>query len=183
MFARRHEPELVITDQDHQQGAPAAPVTLVEYGDFECPYSREAAKTVQALQREFGNDLRFVFRHFPLAEKHPHAIQASEAAEAAAAQGDFWSMYAMLFAHQWELEYSDLMDYAGRLGLEKTAFGEALKAHKYFDRVRTDVATGRRHGVTGTPTFFVNGERQVGDDDPRALTIAIRKVLSSQTMR
>jgi protein-disulfide isomerase len=173
-----HGPELVITDHDHVQGAALAPVTLVEYGDFECPYSREAVKTVQALQREFGNELRFVFRHFPLAEKHPHAIQAAEAAEAAAAQGEFWSMYALLFAHQWELEYSDLMDYAGRLQLDKASFGEALKEHQYFERVRADVATGRRHGVSGTPTFFVNGHRQDGPDDVRALTVAIRRALS-----
>jgi protein-disulfide isomerase len=170
---------LVITDQDHVQGAAAAPVTLVEYGDFECPYSREAVKTVQALQREFGDDLRFVFRHFPLAEKHPHAIQAAEAAGAAAAQGAFWKMYAVLFARQWELEYSNLTDYARQLELEKATFGEALKAHTYFDRVRTDVGTGRRHGVMGTPTFFVNGERQDGPDDLRALTSAIRKALSA----
>jgi protein-disulfide isomerase len=179
MAERRGQgPELVITDHDHVQGAAEAPVTLVEYGDFECPYSREAVKTVQVLQREFDADLRFVFRHFPLAEKHPHAIQAAEAAEAASAQGAFWSMYAMLFAHQWELDYSDLMDYAGQLDLDKMRFGEALKTHKYFERVRADVATGRRHGVTGTPTFFVNGHRQDGTDDVRALTSAIRKVLS-----
>ena len=175
---RSHGPELVMTEQDHVQGSSAASVTLVEYGDFECPYSREAVKTVHVLQREFGDDLRFVFRHFPLAEKHPHAIQASEAAEAAAAQGAFWPMYLMLFAHQWELEYSDLMGYAGELGLDKATFSEALKTHTYFDRVRTDVGTGRGHGVTGTPTFFVNGRRQDGDDDVRALTGAIRKVLN-----
>ena len=175
---RGHEPGLVITDHDHVQGAAAAPITLVEYSDFECPYSREAVKTIQVLQREFGSDLRFAFRHFPLADKHPHAIQAAEAAEAAAAQGDFWAMYAMLFAHQRELDYSDLMDYAARLELDKATFGEALKTHKYFDRVRADVATGRRHGVTGTPTFFVNGHRQGGDDDVPALRSAIRKVLS-----
>ena len=87
-------------------------------------------------------------------------------------------MYVILFAHQWELEYSDLMEYAGQLELDKMTFGEALKAHKHFERVRADVATGRRHGVTGTPTFFVNGQRQDGSDDARALTIAIRKVLS-----
>ena len=172
-----HGPELVITDHDHVQGSAAAPVTLIEYGDFECPYSREAIKTVQALQRDFGNDLRFVFRHFPLVEMHHHAIQAAEAAEAAAAQGAFWPMYAKLFAHQWELDYSDLMDYAGQLGLDKAAFGEALKAHTYFERVRVDVGTGRQHGVTGTPTFFVNGQRQDGPDDVGALTMAIRHVL------
>src|SRR5690348_1949188 len=172
---RGHESQLPITAEDHVQGASAARVTLVEYGDFECPYSREAVKTIEALQREFGDDLRFVFRHFPLAEKHPHAIQAAEAAEAAAAQGEFWSMYALLFARQWELEYRDLIDYAGRLGLDKASFGEALEAHRYFERVRADVATGRGRGVTGTPTFFINGHRQDGDDDLRALTSAIRK--------
>ncbi|HEX6532602.1 MAG TPA: thioredoxin domain-containing protein [Nitrospira sp.] len=176
---RSHGAELVITDHDHVQGAIVAPITLVEYGDFECPYSREAVKTVQALQREFGDDLRFVFRHFPLAEKHPHAIQAAEAAEAAAAQDEFWAMYATLFVHQWELEYSHLMDYATELGLDRATFGQALKAHTYFERVRADVGTGRRHGVTGTPTFFVNGERQDGPDDVRALTTAIRRALSA----
>jgi protein-disulfide isomerase len=174
---RGHESPLPITDQDHVQGAAGASVTLVEYGDFECPYSREAVKTIEVLQREFGGALRFVYRHFPLAEKHPHAIQAAEAAEAAAAQGAFWPMYAMLFAHQRELEYGDLVEYAGRLGLDQTNFGDALEGHTYFERVRADVATGRRHGVTGTPTFFVNGHRQHGDDDVRALTSAIRKVL------
>lgn len=123
---RADEPALIITEHDHAQGEVSAPVTLVEYGDFECPYSREALNTVQLLQREFGHDLRFVFRHFPLADKHPHAVLAAEAAEAAAAQGEFWSMYAMLFAHQWELEYSDLMNYAGQLGLDKTWFSEVL---------------------------------------------------------
>lgn len=173
-----HGPEFVITGHDHVQGSAAAPVTLVEYADFECPYSREAIKTVQALQREFGGELRCVFRHFPLVEKHPHAIQAAEAAEAAAAQGEFWRMHAMLFAHQWELEYSDLLEYAEELKLDRAKFGEALKAHTYFERVRIDVGTGRRHGVTGTPTFFVNGHRQDGPDDVRALTDVIRKVLS-----
>ena len=172
-----HDPAFVITEHDHGQGEGAAPVTLVEYGDFECPYSREAVKTVHALQREFGHDLRFVFRHFPLANKHSHAVQASEAAEAAAAQGKFWKMYATLFAHQWELEYRYLMDYAAELGLDRVQFGEALNKHRYLDRVRADVGSGRQHGVTGTPTFFVNGRRQNGDADVRALAVAIRNVL------
>ena len=176
--ARTDAPALLIVEQDHVEGAAAATVTLVEYGDFECPYSREAVNTVQALQREFGHELRFVFRHFPLAHKHPHAVQAAEAAEAAAAQGKFWPMYATLFSHQWELAYGDLMDYAGQLGLDRTRFSEALNKHRYLDRVRTDVGTGQQHGVTGTPTFFVNGRRQGGPDDVRTLRNAIRHVLS-----
>lgn len=176
---RVHEPAFIITAHDHVQGEGAAPVTLVEYGDFECPYSREAVKTVQALQGEFGHDLRFVFRHFPLVDKHPHARQAAEAAEAASVQGQFWAMYATLFAHQWELEYRDLMGYAGQLGLEKARFSEALNNHRYLDCVRADVATGRQHGVIGTPTFFINGHRQDGADNTRALAVEIRNVLRS----
>jgi len=120
-----------------------------------------------------------VFRHFPLAHKHPHAVQAAEAAEAAAVQGEFWPMYAMLFAPQWELEYSDLMRYAGRLELDTTQFGESLQQHRHLDRVRTDVASGHQHGVTETPTFFVNGHRQDGADDGQALSAAIRDVLNA----
>ncbi|UVT14824.1 MAG: thioredoxin domain-containing protein [Nitrospira sp.] len=176
---RVHAPAFVITEHDHVEGDSAARVTLVEYGDFECPYSRQAITTIQALQREFGHDLQFVFRHFPLAHKHPHAVQAAEAAEAAAAQGKFWPMYAMLFAHQWELEYSDLMRYAGQLELDRTRFGEALRQHRYLDRVRTDAASGHQHEVTGTPTFFVNGHRQDGADDVQALSVAIREALGA----
>lgn len=159
---RAHERTVVITEHDHVQGEAAAPVTLMKYGDFECPYSREAVKTIQALQREFGHDVRFVFRHFPLTDKHPHAVLAAEAAEAAASQGEFWARYATLFVHQWELEYRDLMDYARQPGLDRARFGEALNKHRNLDRVRADVATGRQHGVTGTPTVFVNGHRQDG---------------------
>jgi protein-disulfide isomerase len=175
--SRAHDTSLVITEQDHVQGEVEAPVTLVEYGDFECPFSREAVKTVQALQSTFGQNLRFVFRYFPLVEKHPHALQAAEAAEAAAAQGQFWAMYAMLFFHQWELEYGNLMDYAGRLELDRAMFSEALTKHRHLDRIRADVGTGRRHGVSGTPTFFVNGRRQDGDDNLNALTTTIRNAL------
>lgn len=176
---RVHVPAFVIREDDHVEGDGAARVTLVEYGDFECPYSRQAVTTVQTLQCEFGHELRFVFRHFPLAHKHPHAVQAAEAAEAATAQGQFWPMYAMLFAHQWELEHSDLMGYADQLELDRIRFGEALQQHRYLDRVRTDVASGHQHGVTGTPTFFVNGHREDGADDIRALSVAIREALGT----
>ena len=145
---RAHEPAFVITEHDHVQGEAAAPVTLVEYGDFECPY--------------------------------PHAVLAAEAAEAAAAQEKFWALYATMFAHHWELEYRHLMNYARQLGLDTAQFGEALNTHRYLDRVRADVATGRERGVTGPPTFFVNGHRQDGADDLRALAVAIRNVLRSE---
>jgi protein-disulfide isomerase len=174
---RAHDPDVIITKGDHVQGNATAAATLVEYGDFECPYSQQAVLTVQALQRQFGPQLRFVFRHFPL-NKHPHALQASEAAEAAAAQGKFWPMYDMLFTNQWELEYDDLLRYARHLGLDRTAFAGALDSHRQLDRILADAASGRQHGVTGTPTFFVNGRRQDGDDDMRTLSVAIRNALS-----
>ncbi|SLM49407.1 DSBA oxidoreductase [Nitrospira japonica] len=174
-----HGQSLDLTEHDHVQGEVSAPVVLIEYGDFQCPFSREAVKTVRALQREFDRSLRFVFRHFPLVDKHSHALQAAEAAEAAAAQGQFWAMYTMLFANQWELEYGDLMEYAKQLELDRTQFSESLTTHRHLDRIRTDVGTGRRHGVTGTPTFFINGRRQDGNDDLRALAAAMRHALGS----
>jgi protein-disulfide isomerase len=180
-MAKLHVEEfsLIITDHDHTQGEVSAPVTLVQYGDFECPYSREAVKTVQALQRQFGHNLRFVFRHFPLAHKHPHALQTSEAAEAAASEGKFWPMYVTLFANQSKLEYRDLMDYAEQLGLNKAQFSEALTKHSYLDRIRADVVSGHQYRVSGTPTFFVNGRRQDGNDDVRTLAGVILKALTA----
>ncbi|BCA53795.1 DSBA oxidoreductase [Nitrospira sp. KM1] len=170
---------LDITGQDHVQGAVNAAVTLVEYGDFECPYSRLAAHTVKKLQQQFGNELRFVFRHFPLTAKHPHALIASEAAEAAASERRFWLMYDLLFDSQDRLERSDLMEYAGQLELDPKRFDRALTEHRYLDRVKTDVASGKQHGVDGTPTFFINGRRQDEDDLPK-LQAAIRQALHNQ---
>jgi protein-disulfide isomerase len=147
---------------DHIAGPDDAPVTLVEYGDFECPYCGMAHPIVQAAQRELGSQLRFVFRHFPLAEAHPHARLAAQAAEAAGAQGRFWEMHDMLFEHQDALEVEDLVGYAKSLGLDTAKFARDLESGKYAKKPRDDFRSGVRSGVNGTPTFFVNGIRYNG---------------------
>jgi formate-nitrite transporter family protein len=147
---------------DHVAGPEDAPVTLVEYGDFECPHCGRAYPLVRSLQRQLGRRLRFVFRNFPLQEAHPHAEHAAEAAEAAAAQGKFWEMHDALFEHQQRLEDSDLLGYADELGLDVERVARELEAGTYASRVRADFRSGVRSGVNGTPTFFVNGERYDG---------------------
>src|SRR5207247_42657 len=147
---------------DHIAGPDDAPVTLVEYGDYECPYCGMAYPIVKRAQRELGNRLRFVFRNFPLAESHPHARLAAQGAEAAAAQGRFWEMHDMLFEHQYALETEELIGYAKGLGLDAVQFTRDLEAGTYAKRVRDDFRNGVRSGVNGTPTFFMNGTRYDG---------------------
>jgi protein-disulfide isomerase len=148
--------------EDHAAGPADAPVTLVEYGDYECPYCGMAHPIVKRAQRELGNQLRFVFRNFPLAEAHPHARLAAQAAEAAGAQGKFWEMHDTLFEHQDALELEDLLAYAESLGLDTAKFARDLKAGTYEKRVRDDFRSGVKSGVNGTPTFFINGARYDG---------------------
>lgn len=147
---------------DHAAGPDDAPVTLVEYGDYECPYCGMAHPIVKAARRELGSQLRFVFRHFPLAEAHPHARLAAQAAEAAAAQGRFWEMHDMLFEHQDALGMEDLVGYAESLALDTARFERDLESRTYEKKVRDDFRNGVRSGVNGTPTFFVNGSRYDG---------------------
>lgn len=158
-------PQLMVpvTERDHCLGPDHAPVTLVEYGDFECPYCRRAHPLVQGVIRYLGENLRFVFRHFPLAEAHPHSLHAAEAAEAAGAQGKFWEMDDMLFRHQDALEDEDLIMYAAKLGLDFQRVSQELAAGTYTKRVRDDFRGGVRSGVNGTPTFFINGYRYDGN--------------------
>jgi protein-disulfide isomerase len=148
--------------QDQAAGPDDAPVTLVEYGDYECPYCGMAYPIVKRAQQELGNQLRFVFRNFPLAEAHPHARLAAQAAEAAAAQGKFWEMHDMLFENQTALEPDDLVGYAKSIGLDITRFERDLEAGTFAKKVRDDFRSGVRSGVNGTPTFFVNGKRYEG---------------------
>ena len=151
-----------VSERDHTSGPEDAPVTLVEYGDYECPYCGMAYKVVKSAQRELGKQLRFVFRNFPLAEAHPHARLAAEAAEAAAAQGKFSEMHDLLFEHQDALEAEDIIGYAKSLGLDMAQFARDLKDPKTTKRVRDDFRSGVRSGVNGTPTFFINGSRFEG---------------------
>ena len=165
----------VSEERDHTQGPPTAPVTLVEYGDYECPYCGAAYPIVKEVQARMGDRLRFVFRNFPITTSHPHAEQAAEAAEAAAAQGRFWQMHDHLYEHQRHLEDADLHGYAEQLGLDVATFDEELAEHVHVQRVREDFMSGVRSGVNGTPTFYINGIRHDQSYDLETLIAAIEQ--------
>jgi protein-disulfide isomerase len=160
-------------DRDHVRGPDDALVTLVEYGDFECPYCGQAEQVVRKLLTDFG-DLRYVWRHLPLDDVHPRAQLAAEAAEAAAAQGKFWEMHDLLMAHQDAIEARDLLRYAQGLGLDVERFGHALRKRKFAARVAGDVESADLSGVSGTPTFFINGRRHYGAYDIATLSADVR---------
>ncbi len=177
MSARLRPP---VDERDHVAGSDAAPVTLVEYGDYECPYCGEAYAVVKALQEQLGDRLRFVFRNFPLASTHAHALEAAEAAEAAGAQGRFWEMHDMLYEHQDALETPDLLAYAAALDLDVDAFERDLRTHRFVDKVRADLRWGALSGVNGTPTFFINGDRHDGGFDFDSLWSAIAAAMGAE---
>jgi protein-disulfide isomerase len=164
-----------VSERDHAQGPATASVTLVEYGDYECPYCRAAVAIVEELQRVLPDELRFVFRHFPLENLHPRARRAAEAAEAAAAQGKFFEMHATLFAHQTALAVEDLQRYAAELDLDTARFGAELKADTYADRVREDFRGGIRSGVRGTPTVYLDEVRYDGVIGVRQIVATIKE--------
>ncbi len=160
-------------DRDHIRGPADAAVTLVEYGDLECPYCGQAEGVIRELLADFG-DLRYVWRHLPLTDVHPRAQLAAEASEAAAAQGAFWPMHDLLLEHQDELAPKDLMRYAEGLGLDVNSFTEDLRNHRWGERVAADIESADVSGVAGTPSFFVNGQRQMGGYDLATLSRAVR---------
>jgi protein-disulfide isomerase len=163
-------------ERDHIRGDPNGAVTLVEYADFECPYCGRAEPTIrELLGMEHKGGLRYVFRHLPLQDVHPHAQLAAEASEAAAAQGAFWPMHDTLMAHQGELDLDDLHRYAEELELDADRLEEEVRTRAYLERVSEDVASADSSGVSGTPTFFINGRRHQGVYDIEALTKAIRR--------
>lgn len=149
----------VDSQRDHIEGPEAAPITLVEYGDYECPYCGAAYPTVKSLQAEFGDRLRFVFRNFPLTDMHPHAEHAAEAAEAASAQGKFWEMHDALYEHQRGLGDTKIKDLADSIGLHGTTILEQVHRQVFAGRIEEDFESGVESGVNGTPTFFINGQR------------------------
>jgi len=172
------EPRLtlpVADDRDHVQGPADAAVTLLEYGDYECPFCGAAYPIVKHVQETMGERLRFVFRNFPITTAHPHAEQAAEAAEAAAAQGQFWPMHDLLYENQRHLETDDLIAYASRLGLDVSRFQRELADHVHAARVREDFMSGVRSGVNGTPTFYIDGERYEGSYDAEPLLDALKQ--------
>jgi protein-disulfide isomerase len=154
-----------VVESDHVWGPPTAPVTLLEYGDYECPYCGQAHFVVKELLRHLGRTLRFVYRHFPLTMIHPHAQRAAEAAEAAGAQGKFWDMHDMLFENQQALDDHNLVLYATALDLDVSRFTDDLATHAHLDRIGEDFRRGARNGVNGTPTFMINGVRHDGPFD------------------
>ncbi len=159
--------------RDHIRGPVEAPVTLVEYGDYECPYCSVAEVAIREVLAEFGDDLRYVWRHLPLNDVHRSAQTAAEAAEAAAAQGAFWPMHDLLITDPDELDPDDLDGYAQQLGLDRDRFWDDIRRHVHVGRVADDVASADASGVAGTPTFFINGRRHEGAYDASALTDAI----------
>ena len=151
---------VLVSEIDHTVGPAHASVTVTEYGDFECPNCKQAAPAVKLLLDRFAGRIRFVYRHFPLEEVHPHALHAAEAAETAGAQGDFWPMHDLLFANQPHLKLHQLRGYAERLQLDIARYTAEMDDHVYLQRVREQVQGGRESGVRSTPTFFVNGRIQ-----------------------
>jgi protein-disulfide isomerase len=165
----------VAEERDHVQGPATAAVTLVEYGDFECPYCGAAYPIVKRVQREMGDRLRFVFRQFPIATSHPHAEAAAQASEAAGVQGRFWEMHDRLFEHQDQLAHDDLRAHAAALGLDLDRFERELADGTHAARVREDFMSGVRSGVNGTPTFYINGARHDGSFDYEVLLDSVQR--------
>ncbi len=162
-----------IGPDDHVLGPPDAPIQMLESGDYECPYCGAAYPEVEEVRRVLGHTLLFAFRHFPLSRVHPHAMLAAEAAEGADAQGRFWEMHGTLFRNQSALEPTDLVEYAGALGLDVDRFAADLDQHRFLEKVRRDFLSGARTGVNGTPTFFINGYRHDGPFEAEALIAAL----------
>jgi protein-disulfide isomerase len=171
-----------VSERDHAEGSEDAPLTLVEFGDYQCPYCGEAHPVVKRLQRHFGKRLRFIFRNFPLTQAHPYALVAAEAAEAAALQGKFWQMHNFIYEHQEGLEPDVLPGWAQQVGLDLEAFGRAIKQEKMSERIKEDRTSGIRSGVNGTPCFFINGSRYDGDADYESLKATLDEQLVNQNL-
>jgi len=174
---------LPVGPRDHIQGPANAPVTLVEYGDFECPYCGAAHPIIKKTQEIMRDDLRFVFRHFPLTQVHPHAQAAAEAAEAAGSQGQFWEMHDLLYENQPRLDALHLVRYAEERGLDTVRFVRELKEGVYQGRVREDFMSGVRSGVNGTPAFFINGIRYDDSWELEPLVAALEEESAEVTAR
>jgi protein-disulfide isomerase len=168
-----------VSERDHSQGPADATVTLVQYGDYECPYTRQSTTGVRAIQQQLGDKLRFVYRNFPLVQIHPHALHSAEAAEAADAQGKFWEMHDYIFHHQHTLEDSDLRRFAEAVGLNVAQYDQDMAAHSHLARIEADVESGVESGVGGTPTFYINGARHDGSWEQEVLLSAIERALKA----
>lgn len=172
--------ELGITEDDHVRGGSDAVVTLVEYGDFQCPYCARAHAALSELRRQHGDRLRLVYRHLPLSDLHPLAQPLAEAAEAAGAQGKFWEMHDALFENQGMLDEDALPALAAAMGIDAGRLRDAFESGRYRDKVLAQAQAGRAAGASGTPSFFINGERYHGDSDHASLAQAIDEALQQR---
>jgi protein-disulfide isomerase len=172
-----------VGESDHVLGPETAVVTLLEYGDYQCPYCGQAYPIIKELLDRVGRQVRFVFRNFPLSTIHPHAESAAEAAEAAGAQGQFWAMHALLYQNQEALDGEDLVRYASALGLDESSFVRELTRHVHAARIREDFMGGVRSGVNGTPTFFINEGRHDGPFSLDSLLGAVEVEIAAATGR
>jgi protein-disulfide isomerase len=173
-MAQRTRLAVPVGERDHSQGSATAAIILVQYGDYECPYTRLSTTIVRAIQQQLGDQLRFVYRNFPLTEIHPHALHAALAAEAAAAQGKFWQMHDYIFHHQHTLEDADLEQFAEAVGLDLQQYARDMTEQRALARIEEDVDGGERSGVQGTPTFFINGALYRGSWEQDALLPALQ---------
>jgi len=167
-----------VSERDHSQGPADAPITLVEYGDYQCPYCGAAYPVVKRLQADLGKKLRFVFRNFPLTQMHPLAMVSAEAAEAAGRLGKFWQMHDVIFENQQWLDVEGLARWAHQLGLGDEQLEKALKRPEIAKRIEEDHRSGIRSGVNGTPTFYINGQRYDGSPDYKSLLAALESELA-----
>jgi protein-disulfide isomerase len=170
----------VSPERDHIRGPPNAAVTLLEYGDYQCPFCGAAHLIVAEVRRQMGDTLQFVFRHFPLTTVHPMAEPAAEAAEAAGAQGKFWAMHDTLYENQDQLSPASLLAFAAAIGLDVDRLAHELERHIHFGKVRNDFLSGVRSGVRGTPTFFINGRRHDGAWDLPNLLAAVQAAAAAR---
>lgn len=167
-----------VSSKDHIQGNKEAPLTLVEYGDFQCEHCGQAYPIIKQVQEALGDQLRFVYRNFPLSEAHPDAFKAAVAAEAAALQQQFWDIHAILYEHQEALSWNDLFRYAQNIGLDMQRFEEDVQKESLAEKVEADFESGVRSGVNGTPSFFINGEKYEGSRDAYDLINYLRASLA-----
>ena len=178
-MAQRTHLTVPVSERDHIQGPDTATVTLVQYGDYECPYTQRSTWVVQAIQQQLGDQLRFVYRNFPLTEIHPHALHTAFAAEAADAQGKFWEMHNYIFHHQHTLEDADLEQFAGAVGLDMQRFAQDMAQRPFARRIEEDFQSGLRSGVRGRATFFINGVLYPGSWEQDALLAALKEAGAS----
>ncbi|HEY4177446.1 MAG TPA: thioredoxin domain-containing protein [Kofleriaceae bacterium] len=162
-----------VSTHDHAQGAATAPITLVEYGDYECSHCGRAYPVVKQLQAKLGTKLRLVFRNFPLTQSHPHALHAAEVAEAGALHGKFWELHDKLYENQGALDDRHLLGYAKELGLDPEKIASDASSDKVVARIRADIESGENSGLTGTPTFYINGIKHEGGSDYASLLAAL----------